>query len=214
MARARRRRGSAMSKKAGAFAPSMSGGRSIGWESLSVDYAYDDLPTMFPSVAAVVGGRTRRFVSLLPANVTRGVVTLERLRMQCSWWGEIGNYDGATQGDNLAHPCNIQLVPIQDGAIALDSVLSPRNAADQESNRIIWRHVFWPDFSGDPIGTAVEALRVFQHRAPLEFDVKSKRRFDRAVWALIFVVEYSTLNEVMFRGNLDIRALFRSSDGV
>ncbi len=202
-----------MRKTAGAFAGSMSGGRSLGWESLAIDLTYEDLPTMFPSAAAVVGGRTRRFVSLLPANVTRGVVTLERLRMQNQYWIETQNYNGAGTGQNIVLPANIQLVGIQDGGISLDSVLSPINAADQESNRLLWRHQFWGDVNLSA-GGPVDGPNLIQTRLPNEFDIKTKRRFDRANWALIYCVEYDTVNEPRVHGMLDIRALFRSSDGL
>ncbi len=187
-------------------------GKSIGWESLQAAYLYEDLPTMFPSVADVSGGLTTRFVSLIPANVTRGVVTLERMKIMTSYYWSVLALDSANEGDNIPLAMNIQLVGVQDGAIALDSVLSPRNAADQESNRVIWRHTFWPDLS-DAAGAVIDTIRVYQSQGT-EFDVKSKRRFDRANWALIYVCQYPTIPEIQVRGFLDIRALFRTADGI
>ncbi len=209
----RRRRNNAMNKPTGAFAGSMSGGRSLGWESLAVDFNFDTLDVMFPSVAAVVAGRTRRFVSLLPANVTRGVVTLERLHMQNNYAIDVQNFNGAVNGEKIYIPANIQLVPVQDGSISLDSVLSPRNAADQESNRLLWRHTF-EALGQISAGVQIDGALTWQCRPPSEFDVKTKRRFDRALWALIYVVEYETIGEVRVNGYLDIRALFRTSDGL
>jgi len=104
-------------------------------------------------------------------------------------------------------------VPIQDGAISLDSVLDPRNAADLESNRIIWRRNFYPgiETAGAPL---VELVRFFANRGTIEIDVKSKRRWDRALWALIHVVSYDTIEEVNVRATRDIRAYMTAADGV
>ena len=45
-------------------------------------------------------------------------------------------------------------------------------------------------------------------------DIKSRRRFDRATFALIMACEYDTINETQQRIAVNLRALFRTGDGV
>ena len=135
---ARRRRRMGLSKPASAFAPAQgASGKTIAWKALAVDFFPISLDNAFPVVAAVATGRTLRFRTLIPENVTRGTVTLERIRSEVlAWWLGI-LIDGATEEQHTVIPVNIQLVPVARGAISLDSVLNPRDAADLESNRII-----------------------------------------------------------------------------
>ena len=48
----------------------------------------------------------------------------------------------------------------------------------------------------------------------MEVDVKVKRRFDRAVWALALVVDVNVDAEALHHVSSGLRALFRTSDGV
>lgn len=201
-----------MTKPASAFAPAVGGGgKTIAWEALSVFFAPQNLPTSFPTVAAVVAGQTLRFVSLIPENVTRGTVTLERIRgsIYTHWASSI--IDSGGQRIHLPVPYTIQLVPVQNGVVALDSVLDGRNAADLESNRIIWRGVIYPDLNTAD-GSAIDGIRVYSH--VIELDIKSRRRFDRATWALVFAVSFDTVQEVLVFTGSDMRALFRTADGI
>jgi len=189
----------------------MAGGRTIAWEALGVFFTPVALPSAFPVTSNVAAGLTTRFQSLLPENVTRGTVTLERIRGRLYTMWDTGTIAGATGAKFLAVPYLIQLVPIQDGIVALDAVLDGRNAADLESNRIIYRGTIYPN-TNDPTGVLVDSNRVYTQETII--DVKSKRRFDRATWALIMSVSYDTVEEVnIFHGN-SLRALFRSADGV
>lgn len=213
MARFRRRRAGMKGRPAGAFAGAMRSGRTLAWESLSVSHIPAILPTSFPTVSNVAGGVTTRLLTLVPENVTRGAVTLERIRGNVFvMWAH-----SATFGNNginfIPVPMNIQLVPVANGVLALNSVLDPANAADLESNRILWRQTWYPDFAMDA-GTLVAGTRFFAARQPLELDVKVKRHFDRATWALTMVVRYPTVEEVFIHAGLDIRALFRTPDGL
>lgn len=213
---ARRRSGRTNLKKpASAFAPAQDGsGKTIAWKSLAVNLAPSSLDVAFPTVASVVAGQTLRFRTLIPENVTKGTVTLERIRGQTLvWWlGLI--IDGAGEFPQVVVPMNIQLVPVQNEVVALDSVLNPRNAADLESNRIIWRRNYYPNLSTVD-GTNIDGARRFDCRPMTEeIDIKSRRRFDRATWALIMAVSYATVQEVDVDAAIDLRALFRTSDGL
>lgn len=203
-----------LKKPASAFAPAQGGsGKTIAWESLAVNFVPEPLPTTFPNAAAVVAGSTLRFRVLLPENVTRGTVTLERVRGQVQVYWDADVLDAAAQRANMPVGMNIQLVPIQNGVVALDSVLDPSNSADLESNRIIWRQTYYPDFANEN-GTAYDGIRAYQCRDNYNIDIKSRRRFDRATWSLIMTVTYPTVLETEVDAAVDLRALFRSGDGV
>ncbi len=107
----------------------------------------------------------------------------------------------------------VQLVPVQDGAIVTDSVLSAGNSADQESNRILWQRVYYPN-SGTTITSpgAVE-LHDSNYRGQ-EVDIKVKRKWDRATWGLVLSYdgEAAAVDLHILAGHL--RALFRTEDGI
>jgi len=212
MARSRRRRG-VSSKKASAFAPGTRGGRALSWESLSLDLTTDGTDSVFNVLAFTAGGFDTRYQVLLPPNVLRGVLTLERLRM--SWETYFANLAIGTGFPNAftVLPWNIQLVPVRDGAIDDTAVLDPRNSADIENNAIIARGMRVPD-AADASGMTIGGIRFYQTKAPVDVDVKSKRRFDRAQWALIMAVSVPAGLTNDMRHNIDIRALFLAPDGV
>lgn len=205
MARRRRRMTGA---RATAFAGGEIQGKSTGWESL----LNADLPvvqsTAFPTSAFVAGNDTTRFVTLVPINVTRGNVTLLRVRGQLATFFELEQLKGTeTAWRSLMM---LQLVPARDGAILADAVLSAANAADLESNRILWRHTFWPE-STDFVVFDIDDIIVSKG---IEVDVKSKRRFDRATWALVLSLTSTTASQDdhFFAGNL--RGYFKSGDAL
>jgi len=204
-----------LKKPASAFAPAQGGsGKTIAWESIANDPVPEALNIAFPNVADVVAGQTLRFRTLLPENVTRGTVTLERIRGWVNTYTLGTIIDTAGQRANIPIPMNIQLAPIQNGVIIGGAVLDPSNAADNESNRIIWRQTYVPNLN-TPDGTAYDGVRAFQNDyASSVIDIKSRRRFDRATWALIMTVVFDTVVEVDVDASVDLRALFRTGDGV
>lgn len=190
----------------------MRNGRTLGWESLAAQGTPGTLPVTFPNVSNVAAGITTRFVSLIPQNVTRGAVTIVRIR---GWMNTIFDVDdiGGAGGVAFAFcPYNIQLVPVQDGVISLDSVLDPRNAADLESNRILWRRTDFPLLI--TTGGLLESQRKLNQLESPVVDVKTQRRFDRATWALIACVSFPTVEEINVLTSIDLRALFKTTDGL
>ncbi len=175
----------------------------------------ETLSTMFPNAVrtTVIGGASfdTKFVTLIPANVTRGVVTLERVR------GNVGVYfDALELGDamvNWSVMMQLQLVMARNGAITSPAVLSPMNTADQESNKIIWQRRYYP-VSSTSITRAGDREVISSNYRYQEVDIKVKRRFDRATWALAFVVEAEATALTLHMGYSSLRALFRSADGI
>ena len=206
--RFRGRAGGGRGRGASAFAPARSGGRTIAWEALSVSVDVDSVQNQFPTVAFSDVDRRIRFVTLIPANVLRGPVTLERVRGSISAWG---SSDMLTVFDQWSTTVSMQLVPLRDGAIEAVSVLNDQNSGDLESNRIIWRHNYVPLVASPLVGPAAAAMTSLGGG---EIDIKSKRRFDRATWALILVCNTNVANLATVFFSLDLRALFRTSDGI
>lgn len=193
-----------------AFAPSKLGdGRSLTWESLSGATVIPATVTAaYPTVAHTAVNVQTRFVSQIPGNVVRGVVTLERIRGQFQYYWADGDV-ALTIG---AWPifASIQLVPLRDGGIVTDSVLSSRNSGDLESNRFIWRQAYYPStpaFAG--VGD-----NFLTHEGPYAVDVKSRRRFDRALWAMILVIDIDADSILTALVCSEFRALFRATDGL
>ncbi len=159
----------------------------------------------------VTGAVQTRFVSLIPVNVSRGVITLERIRGTFEVY-----FSSAEIADSLENwfvHLQIQLVPAENAAISVASVLAPSDSADQESNRIVWQRLYYPN-SGTTI-TQPGALEMHTSTsAGMEIDVKVKRRFDRANWALALVYDCNLVSEALNLGCGQLRALFKSSDGV
>lgn len=200
--RFRGRRGSSglARRPASAFAPAMSGGRSLGWESLA------NVSGTNAAVFNVVTAATILSRVLLPENLTRGVVTLERIR-GCVFFVGADN-DFTAFGDEFI-TAGIQLVPLVNGVVPVQSVLDPDNAGDLESNRWIWRCTYGP---ANQYASATITRAVCYTPPSSEIDVKSRRRFNRSAWALYMTVTGPGVTQ--FNTNLTIRALFRSGDGM
>ncbi len=164
----------------------------------------------FPNLAHSAGPIETRFATLIPQNVTRGVVTLERVRGDAYVW-----FDEAQLTLSLARwtvLLSMQLVPIRDGNIVNLSVLSSRNTGDLESNRFIWRRTYSPQ-RGTPIILGAQSFDPGYSQSG-ELDIKSKRRFDRALWALILVVDVDATAAGLHIISMNLRGLFRASDGL
>jgi len=194
--------------RASAFAPGEVGGKSTGWESLS----NADLPALLtvalPTVAQVSGADTNRFATLVPINVTRGNVTLLRMRGQMSIFFNQTILAQAEQHWRVN--MMIQLAPARDGNLLTDSILSAANAADLESNRILWRHTFYPA-STDSITFDIQPVIT---NMGIDIDIKSKRRWDRATWALVLSCVSLTTGQDDHFISSNLRGYFKSGDAL
>ncbi len=213
MARFRRQRRPGLGKRpASAFAPSEDRkGKGIQWESILNIATPQALDVVCPTTVRTVGLFQTRIVTMIPPNVTRGTVTVERIR------GNLQVYFNSTElASSLANWfvfASIQLVMVQDGGILSGAALSPGNAADQESNKTMWNRLYYPR-AGTTI-TSPGAVEVHESdHVHLEVDVKVKRRFDRATWALALVLEAETTAMTLHLMGGTLRGLFRSSDGL
>lgn len=212
MARFRRRR--RMNRKsATAFAPAERRGKVTAWEAIAGDHFFNQASSAFPNIAYAVAAEDIRYRVLIPANVTRGAVTLTRVRGDIAIAFNKVNIDAAGGQALAVLPIVMQLVPVRNGNIVDDAVLDPSNAADLESNRIIWRRTYVADMTSDIPGT-MNAVRVRNQRGPAEVDIKNKRKFDRATWALILTINFNTVEVFNLRLMTDLRALFATTDGV
>ncbi len=215
MARARRRtmRRGNRGVTAGPFAGAVKNGRALSWESLVQDLQFPQLTQALSTNAFVVGTDTVRVRVILPHNLTRGVVTMLRVRGAIYNGYQQINLAGGNGNRLVSHAMNIQLVPVTNNTVVLDSVLDPRNPTDLESNRVLWRRTYNADLNATD-GVSIGAVRRIPHAGPSEIDIKSKRRWDRALWSLLLVSSYDTVEGFDHRINLDLRGLFRASDGV
>ena len=199
------------SKPATAFAPGETKGKSIGWESILNDTIPAAISTFMPTTVRAVGAAQVRSLALIPENVTRGVVTLERVR------GQIDVYFSSTElaasFANWPVHMQVQLIPVQNGAAVLASTLTPSNSADQESNRIVWQRLYMPRAGTTITGAGAVELHESNH-VSMELDIKVKRRFDRALWALQLVVEGELNALVLHQMSGYMRAIFRTADGI
>lgn len=187
----------------GAFAGTRLRGGRLGWESLISSKVYQVTDNIFTNIGPV---GTVRFTPLIPQNVTRGVVTVMRIVGQMRVYFDSPD----VLGDNMLD-FNIQLVPVQDGNVVNNAVLDPANSADQESNRILWRRTYENEF---PISGATIHKASSGNEQPCTIDIKTKRAFDRALWALVLVVDRTTTAGTDTRVNVDLRGLFKTADGI
>jgi len=165
-----------------------------------------------PNLAYTAGIFDVRYAILMPVNVLRGAVTLMRMRGSIHCYFDVTNV-GAVNGDTGAFmSMTMQLVPVRDGAIVDLSVLNPINSADLESNRILWRRDYFPSLV--VTGGLLDGQRVLSQLGDTEIDVKSKRRFDRANWALVLSVSLATFVNNQHRIGLSLRGLFLATDGL
>ena len=192
-----------------AFAPSkLADGRSLTWEGLKVVKCWTPVNTAL-SVAFTVGTSTVLFDTLIPQNVTRGVVTLERIRGQMLTL--FNNAAIVSEGfDAACLHASIQLLPIVEGVFDASLIIQPTNLLGLESNRLIWRRTWWPEF-GNTLGGSTFIPSMDRKS---DVDIKSRRRFDRALFALVLAVEVDTAVVTNIHVAYDFRALFRAPDGV
>lgn len=165
------------------------------------------IATVFPNSNPAV--LTTIFRVVVPPNITRGAVTLERVRGSLWVWNDQGVLEAGEADWNVN--LSLQLVPVRNAAVVAESVLDVTNSADQESNRIIWQRQYYPP----NVNLAAVAVEIAYFTMPEPtVDIKSRRRFDRSMWALAVVCETNTGNQtrVLVAGHL--RALFRATDAV
>ncbi len=148
---------------------------------------------------------------MIPPNVTRGSVTIERIRGFVDIY--FSSVELAVEFANWSVQLSIQVVPVRNGAIVDEATLSTNNSADQESNRIMWQRNYYPR-AGTTI-TGPGALELHESNfVGMEVDVKVKRKLDRANWALQMVCVAETNAITLHSGAISLRALIRASDGV
>ena len=213
MARFRRRgTGRTRGRPAGPFATSVKNGRARSWESLSNSYNFLAWNVVFPNNALVVAGNLVNYRVLTPINVTRGVVTVQRIRGTLAMLWRTAEINGAGGPNVISAPVNIQLVPARNGAIVDSAVLDPKNSADVESNRILWRKNMMFDTGSGDVGFAVDGGRFLM--GVEEVDVKVSRRYDVSEWALIAAINYDAVSIALNLGMLELRALYLATDGL
>jgi len=210
MARFKRRRN--VGRPAGPFATAVKGGRARSWESLAAQYVYDEWSDNWPVTGIVLGADLVNFRVLTPINVTRGVVTLQRIRgtMGLAW--NVPGIAGSGGRGFATAAFNIQLMPARGGVILDSSVLDPTNAADQESNRILWRQTALLDPGSDETGILLNGDRFFLNT--YDIDVKVSRRYDVSEWALVMAIKYDAAEIANNLAMLEMRALYLATDGV
>ncbi len=183
----------------------------MGWESLINETDPQVCSNIIGSLVRNVGAVTTRFVTLIPVNVTRGTVTCVRIRGLIEVWFDAT--DLAVSLTNWPVMLSIQLVPVRNGAIEVNSILNTNNSADQESNRIMWQRQYYPTSGGTITGPGAVEFHSSNH-AFVEVDVKVQRKFDRALWALILVAEIEADAESLHLMTAQLRALFKTGDGI
>ncbi len=208
MARRGRVRNRTRRTAASAFASGEVGGKSTGWESIFNQDIPQTLTAAFPTTAQISGADTNRFVTLVPVNVTRGTVTMMRVRGQMAVFFELASL-ASTENDWRVNVM-LQLAPARDGSVLTDSVLSAANAADLESNRILWRHTFWPETTD----AATFDINPVAFSKGIDIDIKSKRRWDRANWALVLSVVSLTTSQIEHFIGGNMRAYFKAGDAL
>ncbi len=107
----------------------------------------------------------------------------------------------------------IQLVPTRNGVFDTTAILSPQNSADQESTRIVWQRVYMPNTGTTITGPGAIEFHTSDKKG-MEVDIKVKRRFDRAEWALMLVAEVENGAVVLHQLSGYLRALFATADGI
>lgn len=199
-------------RAASAFAPGESAkGKTLQWELILGQPTPAAIDVQFGTVVRTVGVNQTRLQVLVPGNVTRGTVTMERVRGHIQIF--FNPAELAANFDNWPIYVQLQLVTLQSGTILSGAALSPRNSADQESNKIIWQRVYYPAVGATITGPGALEFSPDQFAA-IELDVKVKRRFDRSLWALALIVEGETTGLTLHQMSGHMRALFRSSDSL
>lgn len=212
MARHRRRMRGAVGRPASAFAPKEDRkGKMLSWEYLFDQPNPAAIQVVMPTVVRAVGNKQINLLTLLPVNVTRGAVTLERIRGTFEVW--FNSTELSVDFANWPVHLQLQMVPANNGVIDTGAALSPGNAADQESNRIIWQRMYYPN-----TGTTITGPGAIEYHTSnyfgIEVDIKSKRRFDRSTWGLALVYEVEINAEALHQVSGQLRAIFRASDAL
>jgi len=221
-----RRRGSRT--PAGAFAGGrFRDGRSIDWEQICGEFCYDTWNNVFPNAVAdpiplcdeQPFSLQRR--TLLPLNVLTSQYTIERIvgYFELAWAMGLIDLTLIDELKVLPVATGIQLIPRTSLTTAAGSVLSPRDAADLESNRWMWLDYAtpirpWPE---KVLGAAADDKIVIYRK---DIDIRTRRRIDGANWQLDAVsIANSAFNKVvsgtdqLLRCNFVLRALLRSYEG-
>lgn len=205
----RRRTRRTQQKGPSRFAGSRLGdGRALGWEGLTMQPFPVPITTSM-TLAFSVGTVETFFTQLLPFNLTRGVVTCERIVGQMGVW-----FNGADLVDPgfsaMSVHAQIQLVPTSDGVFDPGAIIEPRSLPGLEDSRIMWRRTYWPSLASEDVSTGF--IPVYDSKS--DIDVKSRRRFDRALYSLVLVAEMEAVDASATHVAFDLRGLFRTSDGV
>lgn len=199
-----------MNKPAGAFAGAERGGKAIQWESLLDKQSPVQLDVFFPTLVRSVAGIDTRMVSVIPINTLQAPVTLLRVR------GALNVFflESQLSVSFIRWPVSVQLqlVGARDGQVDVQQILSPGNAADQESNRIVWQRDYYPA-AGTTLSSPIGELTQSDY-AGIEVDIKVKRRFDRATWMLALVLEGEANANTFHQIGGRLRALFKTSSGI
>ena len=211
MARSRRRARGTLKRPATAFAGGSTGtGKSVGWESILNDEEPQQIDSLLPTLVRTSAGNIQtRARSLLPINVTRGIVTMLRVRGTIAVYFDTNEL--STSLANWAVHFSIQLVPARNGVFQTAAILTPSNSADQESNRIVWQHMYYPQSGGT---ITIPGDIEFHDTWHTDVDVKVKRRFDRAVWDLMLVADVEAGAALRHLSCGYLRALFATADGL
>lgn len=212
---ARHRRGRArrtLKRPATAFAGGQtSGGKTIGWESIMNAPTPVALATLFNNQIRTVSGIATKALQMIPVSVTRGTLTMLRVRSTIEVY--FSSVKLAAALANWPVQLSMQLVPARNGVFEPEAILSTNNAADQESNRIVWQRQYYPN--ARTTITSPGALKVHTSTSHgMEVDVKVKRRWDRANWALMLIANVELNAAVLHLAGGALRALFSTADGV
>lgn len=199
-----------MTRSATAFAPArLSGGRALSWESLAGTgvglTGFAQLGVFLPNLAYNPAANLDvRYRVLTPVNVTRGVVTLERVVGQMFILNINEEFPATVE-------MSLQLATIRDGSIVDQAVLNTGNAADLESNKLIWRRLYVDGLRGSG-----QNIFCTQDVGMSDIQVRVRRRYDQATWALILVAlhDSTTHSAQGLSINCNLRGLFRAPDGI
>lgn len=213
-----------MKRGPSAFAQSKSGGGNLTWEaagSTCWSIVSNTMSLVTTSYNIVCNGDDQAYTTfglvLIPINETRGTVTLHRVRGFLGWTRDARPDNEAEDREHTGHFI-LQLVPKLRHAVSpstpdQEQLLSGNLADDQESIRIIHQWVAYPAGEHGIMvnGDAVNSNKSAWFR---EVDVKSKRRFNRAEYALVLSCTLRSNVADIARYYANLRMLFRADDGL
>jgi len=201
------------------FAPAKVGGGNLSWEACQ-NICGDNTEAFFPNQGNVYDVECQgdnhqwqtRYAVCIPANITRGVVTLRRLH---ATWGALAIIDTLIANRRHSQPMllGIQLAPFSldptTGGMFARDVLSMRNVADLENPRILYNALWLPEDSVSPGNDR-------QWSRDIRIDVRTMRRWDRQQWGLIFTLDWETakIEETDTMWYLHCRMLFSAYDAL